>query len=223
MTGFTGFEPEAIEFLATLGAKKADWFKAHKEDYERLVVGPSRAFVSALGAELVSSISDEIDFGPRTNHSIAPINNDLRFSPGKPPYKDHLLLRFWEGPNKKAAPTLFVRIAPSGIGFATGAAFDDLSRWREAVAAESGEELADAIARLVRSTKAEVVGQTLKRVPSPYPADHPREGLLRHKMIQVRWQEKPRASLSRPDFVAWCVKRLERCAEIHCWLVRELT
>ena len=41
--------------------------------------------------------------------------------------------------------------------------------------------------------------------------------------FQLRWQEKPRASLSRPDFVAWCAKRLERCAPIHHWLVRELT
>ena len=59
--------------------------------------------------------------------------------------------------------------------------------------------------------------------PAPYEPDHPREDLLRHKLIQIRWQEKSRASLSRPDFVTWCAKRLERCATIHHWLVRELT
>ena len=34
----------------------------------------------------------------------APINNDLRFSPDKSPYKDHLLLRFWEGADKTGKP-----------------------------------------------------------------------------------------------------------------------
>lgn len=201
MPDFDGFQPAATEFLATLGTKKSDWFKAHKKDYERLVVAPSKAFVTALGAEISSSISSDIDFAPRTNGSMAPINNDLRFAPGKSPYKDHLLFRFWEGPNKKTAATLFVRVAPSGIGFATGAAFDDVGRWRDAVASDRGAELASAIDTLVRSTKADVVGEVLKRVPAPHAADHPRANLLRHKMIQVRWQEKERASLARPDLL----------------------
>jgi uncharacterized protein (TIGR02453 family) len=192
---FEGFDPDAIDFLKKLGGEQADWFKARKKDYQRLIVAPSKAFVTDLGAELQSRVSAGIVAEPKTNGSIAPINNDLRFSPDKSPYKDHLLLKFWEGANKKTAPTLYVRIAPSGIGFATGAVFADLNGWRERVASQPGAELARALAKLVRGTGAEVVGADLKRVPAPYPADHPRGDLL---------------------------KRLERAAPIHHWLVAAL-
>jgi uncharacterized protein (TIGR02453 family) len=222
MGEFEGFDAAAIRFLQTLGGEGPDWFKAQKKDYQRLIVAPTKGFVIDLGEALRERISDAIVSEPKTNGSIAPINNDLRFDPGKSPYKDHLLIKFWEGQDKKVAPTLFVRVAPKGIGFATGMAFDDPARWREAVAGSEGKGLADAIAKLVRSTHADVAGQVLKKVPTPYDANHPRADLLRHKMIQVRWQEKPPASLGRPDFVAWCLKRLERCAPIHHWLVREL-
>ena len=121
MSEFEGFDADAIDFLKKLGGEQADWFKARKKDYQRLIVAPSKAFVTDLGAELQSRVSAGIVAEPKTNGSIAPINNDLRFSPDKSPYKDHLLLKFWEGANKKTAPTLYVRIAPSGIGFATGA------------------------------------------------------------------------------------------------------
>jgi uncharacterized protein (TIGR02453 family) len=219
---FEGFDPDAIDFLKKLGGEQADWFKARKKDYQRLIVAPSKAFVTDLGAELQSRVSAGIVAEPKTNGSIAPINNDLRFSPDKSPYKDHLLLKFWEGANKKTAPTLYVRIAPSGIGFATGAVFADLNGWRERVASQPGAELARALAKLVRGTGAEVVGADLKRVPAPYPADHPRGDLLRHKMIQVRWEEKAPALLGKPAFVGWCAKRLERAAPIHHWLVAAL-
>lgn len=69
---------------------------------------------------------------------------------------------------------------------------------------------------------AEVAGQALERVPSPYPQDHPRADLLRHKMIQIRWQEPLPSAVGKPAFVAWCAKRLQRCAPVHRWLAAEL-
>ena len=88
---------------------------------------PAKAFVTALGEELSKTISKDLVAEPRTNGSIAPINNDLRFAPAnspkaRAPYKDHLLFRFWEGADKKIAPTLFVRLSAESVGFASGAA-----------------------------------------------------------------------------------------------------
>jgi uncharacterized protein (TIGR02453 family) len=223
MTSFTGFPPQAIDFLSSLGSQDAKWFKARKSEYQDLIVGPARTFVTDMGQRLQSDLSRHIVFQPKANGSIAPINNDLRFSPDKPPYKDHLLFRFWEGSDKKTAATLFVRVSPGGVGFATGAAFADVGRWRKAVAGKKGAALATSLAKLAGATGAETVGQELKRVPAPYETDHPRADLLRHKMLQVRWQEKAPASLHEPAFVAWCAKRLSRCGDVHQWLTAELS
>lgn len=218
---FDGYSDDSIGFLAALPSRDPDWFKANKKDYERLIVAPTKALVVELGDLLREHVPD-IVAEPKTNGSIAPINNDLRFSPDKSPYKDNLMLRLWEGSPKKTAPTLFVRISPDGVGFATGVIPADLDRWRAAVAGDAGADLTDAIAGTVKATKAEVVGQELKRVPAPYEADHPRGDLLRHKMLQVRWLRPLPGSVSKPSFAGWCVGQLEHALPIHRWLVENL-
>lgn len=218
---FDGYSDDSIGFLAALPSRDPDWFKANKKDYERLIVAPTKALVVELGEQLREHVPD-IAAEPKTNGSIAPINNDLRFSPDKSPYKDNLMLRLWEGSPKKTAPTLFVRIAPDGVGFASGVIPADLDRWRAAVAGDSGVELADSIAATVKATKAEVVGQELKRVPAPYDADHPRGDLLRHKMLQVRWLKPVPKAVTKPTFAGWCADQLEAALPIHRWLVENL-
>lgn len=225
MSGFTGFSTDGLKFLTKLGTKDKVWFDANRTTYDTEVVPAAKAFVTAMGVTLGDRISPAIEAQPKTNGSIAPINNDLRFSPDASPYKDHLMFRFWEGPTKKVAPMLMVRVSPAdGIGFASGIAFADLDLWRERIADDkTGEVFAAELAKLVKSTKAEVVGEGLKKVPKPYDEDHPRGDLLRHKGFQVRFSEKTPSSISSPSFVDWCTGRLVRMADVHRWLVENLT
>lgn len=215
---FTGFTDEGRAFLADLPHRDPDWFKANKARYQELVAEPAKAFVHDLGEAMRPAVPDLVA-EPRTNGSIAPINNDLRFSPDKAPYKDHLLFRFWEGSPKKAAPTLFVRMSPTDVGFAAGVVPADVGAWRQAIDGPAGARIAAAVEALTAAQKAEVVGQELKRVPAPYAPDHPRADLLRHKMLQVRWVEPLPASAARPAFVDWCARRLERAVPLHRALV----
>ncbi len=220
---FSGFSPEAIDLLRRMGTADKAWFDANRAAYDELVVAPTRAFVTALGDVLASTFAPAVAAVPKANGSIAPINNDRRFAPDKSPYKDHLLLRFWEGPDKKTAPTLFVRLAPDGVGFATGAALGDLDRWRRLIDDDTtGRALADALADLAPDRDLDVDGQGYKRVPSPYPADHPRADLLRHKSLQARWIRPLPASLHSADFVPYCGDELAAAADVHRWLVANL-
>lgn len=98
---FEGFPTDGLEFLTQLANKDKPWFDKNRAVYETSVVAPTKAFVVALTERLQEDIAGSIVGQPKTNGSIAPINNDLRFAPNKPPYKDHLLLRFWDGPNKR--------------------------------------------------------------------------------------------------------------------------
>ena len=226
MADFTGFPKAGLDFLVQLGAENKAWFDEHRRTYDAEVVAPAKAYVSTVGALLQERISAAIEAQPKTNGSIAPINNDLRFSPDASPYKDHLMFRFWEGPNKKTAAMLMVRMHPTdGIGFASGMNFGDVAAWREAVASDkTGPAIADAIAAVVADTGADVVGEGLKKVPKPFDPDHPRGDLLRHKGLQVRFIEKTpkRSIIGSADFADWTVDRLVKLADIHTWLVAHL-
>lgn len=221
---FEGFPTEGLAFLTELGRQDKAWFDENRATYDRAVVAPTKAFVSAVGERLADSFAKGIVAQPKTNGSIAPINNDLRFSPDKPPYKDHLLLRFWEGPTKKTAPTLFLRVSEDTLGFATGMMFADPERWRRVVEDDrTGGALADALATLAKGRPLDIDGRGYKNVPKPYPADHPRADLLKHKGgIQARWAEPAPKAMTSSRLVDHCMKRLEACADVHRWFVANL-
>lgn len=221
---FRGFPDGFVPFLEELGRADKAWFGANKARYQELVTDPLKAFVVAIGQRLREDVAPGIRAEPKTNGSIAPITNDLRFSPDRNPYKDHVLLRFWEGGSRKTSPTLFLRLGPDGVGYATGAPIVDVERWRELIDDDAtGAELADALAVLGRRRDLDVDGVGYKRVPKPYDPDHPRADLLRHKMgLQARWLEPAPASLAKPGFVDHCAKRLVACAPVHRWFVTNL-
>ena len=221
---FTGFPPDFLPLLDELGSADRKWFAAKRPRYQEVVVEPTKAFVEAMGRRLQDEVGPGLVAEPKTNGSISPITNDLRFAPDRAPYKDHLLLRFWEGADRKTSPTLFLRLASDGIGFATGAPILSVDRWRELVADdEVGGRLADALSTLGRGRTLDIDGEGYKRVPKPYDEDHPRASLLRHKAgLQARWVEPVPASIGRSGFVDWCARRLAAGAEVHAWFVANL-
>lgn len=210
------FTAEGRDFLGRMSSMTPSQFKEQRSAYQALIADPAKTFVTALVPRLQESISSGIEGEPKTNGSIAPINNDRRFAPDKPPYKDHLLFRFWEGPNKKTAPTLFVRVAADSVGFASGMMFADVATWRETIDAD-GDGLASAIATPSAGRSTEVVGEVLKRTPAPYTDDHPHAALLRHKMFQIRWLATD-IDITADAFVEQAAAELSGAAAVHRWL-----
>ena len=219
---FTGFPRTGLDYLTILGDKDKNWFAKTRATYDTDVVPHAKSFVVELGELLADRVSGGIEYVPKMNGSICRINNDLRFRPDVSPYRDYLMFKFWEGPEKNSAPMLLARVDPfDGVGFASRIALNTFDRWREAID-EYGEPFAADLAALVKKTKADVVGESLKKVPKPYAEDHPRGDLLRHKGFQVRWVEKTPKSITTAAFAEWCASELERTTSIHKWLVEHL-
>jgi uncharacterized protein (TIGR02453 family) len=218
MADFEGFSRAGLTLLGRLPEFEKDEFEAHRKEYRAELQDPSKAFVDAVGVRLRERLGPGIQFAAKTHGSISPMNNDLRFNPDAPRYKDHILMRFWEGPRKKEAPSLYVRLTAASVGFATGAMFPDPGRWREAVDTD-GASLAQALKALDQAVDADIVGQDLKRVPKPYDPDHPNGDLLRHKWLQARWSQPLGPSVSTEGFADFCVDELMRAEAIHRWLV----
>jgi uncharacterized protein (TIGR02453 family) len=98
---FTGFRPEAIQFLADL-AENNDraWFQPRKAEYERLLKEPLEALCVALGERFEAR---GLPLSADPARSPFRIYRDVRFSKDKSPYKTHVAAAFrWIGDERTA-------------------------------------------------------------------------------------------------------------------------
>jgi uncharacterized protein (TIGR02453 family) len=223
---FDGFSPAALRFLRHLGENNSrDWFHAHRDDYETLLLEPAREFVVAMGEEL-RAIGADVHADPRVNGSIFRINRDTRFAKDKRPYKDHLDLWFWEGEGpSRLRPGYWFRLTPKQLILGAGKHHFEpplLERFREAVAdAERGEVLQRAVER-IRAAGYEVGGQRYKRLPAGYDVPPERADLLRHDGLYAYADLAVPAELQTPGFPRFCAERWRELKPVQDWLVENV-
>jgi uncharacterized protein (TIGR02453 family) len=191
---FTGFRPEAIDFLAEL-AQNNDraWFQPRKADYERLIKEPMESFVEAL-AEAFDRSRLPMQADPK--RSIFRIYRDTRFSKDKSPYKTHVGASFpWvEGidPDTDMSRSEhgnggYFHLQP-GENYVGGglwmASKPRLDAFRQRIV-DDEQGVRDALEDPAFLAEFGPVRshETLKRVPPGLPADHPLADMLRFKDI----------------------------------------
>jgi len=213
---FLGF-PETMGFLRQLRANNdRAWFNAHKADYERAYKAPAEAFTAEIRPRL------EALAGVPLGAKVFRIHRDVRFSKNKAPYNTHLHIGFQAqrvgGEPHRRGGFYFGLDADKltvGVGaFDFGAA--DLERYRRVVAGDG--ELAELLAALeARQDEPE-----LKRVPAPYPADHPRGELLRRKGLNVWRDVDDPALIASPDLVEAVMADFAALDPVNLWLTEVL-
>jgi uncharacterized protein (TIGR02453 family) len=192
-------------FLGLRANNNKPYFEAHRKQYEEDVKAPMVALLADL----------EPEFGPPRR--ISRPHRDIRFSADKSPYKLNIYADLEQGG--------YVALDADGLVAAGGRYMVDdaqLKRLREAVAAErSGKEL-DAIVGALRKKGYDVEGKELKRVPPPYPQDHPRADLLRHKRL-IYWKRWPAEPWIATSKVKDRVAQVWRDGEaLNAWLSKHL-
>jgi hypothetical protein len=104
MDDFAGFDDDALRTLRALPGWTKQDRAADKDAYDHLVE-TTKLFALAVGDRIRETVSDTVTVDPRINGSISPFNRDLRFVEDRSrPYKDHLMVNFWDGADKKASP-----------------------------------------------------------------------------------------------------------------------
>jgi uncharacterized protein (TIGR02453 family) len=205
---FNGWKGDFRGFFLGLSVNNnKPYFEAHRRQYEDEVKAPLVAMLADLEAE----------FGPPRR--VSRPNRDIRFTADKSPYKLNIYADCERGG--------YLALDAEGLVAAGGRYMVEdttLRRLRDAVANDrSGKQLVEIVGRL-RKKGYDVEGQELKRVPSPYPQDHPRADLLRHKRLIYwkRWPAGPWIATARArDRVAqawrdgaaldaWCAKHMDR-------------
>jgi uncharacterized protein (TIGR02453 family) len=198
VSGFSGFRPEAIQFLADLAQhNERAWFQPRKADYERLLKEPLEAMIADLAIAL-----EQRGVPMLADPKRAPfrIYRDTRFSKDKSPYKTNVGATFpWIGTGSEAArPGGDHEERAHGNGgyfhFQPGEMYvgggmwhmerETLSRFRQAVLEDPDRVRAALEEPRFVATFGDARGhEELRRVPPGFPADHPLAHMLRWKDV----------------------------------------
>ncbi|MCZ6805377.1 MAG: TIGR02453 family protein [Deltaproteobacteria bacterium] len=185
--------PSVFRFLRAIKRNNnRDWFTRNKERYIQEVRDPVCHFIADFGPKL-ERISRRLVADPRpVGGSMIRIYRDTRFSKDKSPYKSWVGIRFGHVDGKQVpSPGCYLHLEPGRVFFAGGmwhpetkalgavrdAIVSHPERWKKIVG-RRGFELSE--------------GESLKRAPRGYDADHPFVDDLRRKgfMHSVSFTEK---------------------------------
>ena len=124
---FTGFTPEAIDFLWGIRLNNnRDWFQAHKQEYVDHLYEPMKA----LGAELFQPFLES----PGSLLKVSRIYRDARLH-HPDPYKESLWLCIRpEVPYWGEHPCLFLESRPEGVSYGFGLHAPNSPPWTDSAA-----------------------------------------------------------------------------------------
>lgn len=195
---FTGFRPEAVQFLVDLADNNSrEWFQPRKTEYERLLKEPMEQLCASLDEQFRAR---NIPLHADPAKSPFRIYRDVRFSNDKRPYKTAVAASFaWAGEGADAAEGRshtehvhasggYFHLQPGEIYVGGGVWHPEpswLAAFRERVARRTDEfrSIVDEPAFVKMFGAISDDGESLKRVPPGYPADHPAAELLRKKNV----------------------------------------
>jgi uncharacterized protein (TIGR02453 family) len=194
---FAGFRPEAIQFLADLAANNdRAWFQPRKAEFERLLKTPLEELCVALEAEFRAR---DIPLHADPAKSPFRIYRDTRFSKDKSPYKNQLSASFaWAGNGAESSGRAhsdnvhasggYFSFGPGNIYVGGGVWHPEpswLKGFRDRIVAKPDEfrAIVEAPEFVKAFGSVSDDGESLKRVPPGYPADHPAADLLRKKNV----------------------------------------
>ncbi len=105
-TNFSGFPKEGLTFLSNIIINNSkEWLDDHKEEYEKYIVAPNKAYVEEMGEHL-QILVPHIHAIPKINKSLFRIYRDARFH-RLDPIKERIGIIFWQGATHRMQSSSF--------------------------------------------------------------------------------------------------------------------
>jgi len=213
------FDGGLFGFLAELEANnERAWFQENKARYEAQARDPMLRFIAAL-SEPLQAISRHFDADPRPQGgSMFRIYKDTRFSRDKSPYKTHVAAQFRGCAEGVHGPGFYLHLQP-GSSFAGGGLWhpepEPLRQVRERIVSHSKAW------RALRESGMEIEGESLKRVPQGFSAEHPFAEDLKLKDFYTSTTFTDRQVCSR-DFLERVAKAFQEAAPLVVFLAKAM-
>ncbi|MHC4956545.1 MAG: DUF2461 domain-containing protein [Planctomycetota bacterium] len=186
------FTRKTIAYLRDLEANNnRDWFQANRDRYDADALEPMLAFVRAMQPRLQKISPHILASDKKVGGAMMRLNRDVRFSKDKTPYSPRLGARFMhDGGAKGGTPGYYMKLDASGCTLGTGIWRPDtkfVAKIRDRIVAEPRAWKSAIGGKAFREAFGELAGESLKRPPRGYDAEHP--------LVD---------DLKRKDFVAFC-------------------
>jgi uncharacterized protein (TIGR02453 family) len=217
------FSPKALAFLRALKRHNdREWFRARKDEYERLVRTPMRAIIDRLAVDF-RDFAPDLVASPKA--SLYRIYRDTRFSNDKTPLKTNAAAVFpARGLGKHQGAGLYFEIAPGWVWIGGGMYAPDtstLARVREHIAANPRRLRSIVESPSFRRSVGRLEGEQLKRVPRGYPPDHEAAAYLKYRQF-LAGCEYPASFATSPRFYAGLLSVFRRVAPLIAFLNQPL-
>jgi uncharacterized protein (TIGR02453 family) len=222
-TAFAGMPDEGLAFLEDLEERNTkEFFDAHKGVFREQVQAPFVVLVEEAAARLRRTVTG------LGKPKVFRIYRDLRFSKDKTPYKTSMSASVPSRTDEAAdgggvGTGYYVNVGPGGLYVASGLYHPgrpELERVRAAIAdPDTGGEL-EAILRRAAGRGLEAWLDPLQRMPRPWPADHPRAGLLKARSIVLNRQHERAPWLLTAELLDRLVADWRAMVPFNRWLER---
>jgi uncharacterized protein (TIGR02453 family) len=220
---FAGMPDEGLAFLEDLEERNTkEFFDANKAVFVEQVQAPFAGLVEAAAARLRRSVPE------LGQPKVFRIYRDLRFSKDKTPYKTSMSASLpsrpaGEGDGQGIATGFYLNVGPAGLYTASGLYHPgrpELERVRAAIAdPATGPELEAILARAAGKGLAPYL-DPLQRMPRPYPADHPRAGLLKARSLVLNRQHERAPWLQTAELLDHLLADWKAMVPFNRWLER---
>lgn len=171
------FGPGLFRFLKELRLhNQRDWFLANQQRFEEEVRQPFLALIEDLAPGL-KKINPYFVADPSPNRgSMMRIYRDTRFSKDKSPYKTFVAAHFWHAKGKEgAAPAYYLRLQPGESMIGGGMWMPEtraVKQVRDQIVADP-KGWQKATSGLEFGSACSMAGESLKRPPAGFDANHP--------------------------------------------------
>jgi uncharacterized protein (TIGR02453 family) len=219
------FGADLMKFLKELEAHNdRQWFESNKHRYESAVRGPALEFIRQMRPHVLKFSAYLTAIDRKVGGSLMRVYRDTRFAKDKSPYKTNLGIQFRHEDGRDVhAPGLYFHVDSQSVFLAVGMWHPDaesLQAMREAIDSDprAWQRVRDAT-RFRDSFSLE--GDSLKRPPRGFSADHPMlEDLKRKDHIAVRRLSKK--DVTRPDLVRFVAGEYSRAQAYFGWQAKAL-
>ena len=213
------FDPKAIAFLRALKRNNdREWFRARKEQYDRLLRGPMIELIERLAADF-RSFAPHVVASPKA--SLYRIYRDTRFSENKAPLKTHVAAMFpARGLPKHQGAGLYLEVAPGWVWVGGGMYAPDTSQLhavREHIAARPRQLRAIVESPAFKRAVGSLHGEKLQRLPRGFPKDHEAAEFLRFRQF-LAGREFPASFATSPRFYAGVLNVFRQVAPLTRFL-----
>jgi len=222
---FTGFYNETFGFLAGLVHNNdRAWFEAHRADYERFVLEPALALITALHP-IVQEVSPYYrGVAKKSGGSLMRIYRDTRFAHDKTPYKTNIGIQLRHADAADIhAPGYYIHLDLEQTFVGAGTWHPepaDLLNIRRRIAAKPNE-FQRAVDDAQKRHAFVVDGESLVKVPRGFDAGHPLVNELKRKDFFLSENLAPDLFFSR-DLVEALASRIRAASPYMRFLCQAL-